>query len=150
MRPGMRSGYVAGDAALVKAFLLYRTYHGSAMSPAVATASIAAWRDEAHVRANRALYAAKFATLQPRLAAVLPVAMPDAAFYLWTPTPIDDAVFAKRLLAEQAVTVLPGSYLARDAHGANPGRGYVRIALVASPDECAQAIDRILAFARTL
>ena len=148
--PGMRSGYIAGDAALVKAFLLYRTYHGSAMSPAVATASIAAWRDEAHVRANRTLYAAKFTALQPRLAAALPVMMPEAAFYLWTPTPIDDAVFAKRLLAEQAVTVLPGSYLARDAHGANPGRGYVRIALVASADECAQAIDRIVAFARTL
>lgn len=148
--PGLRSGYIAGDAALVKAFLLYRTYHGSAMSPAVATASIAAWRDEAHVRANRAQYATKFATLQPRLAAVLPVAMPDAAFYLWTPTPIDDALFAKRLYAEQGVTVLPGSYLARDAHGANPGRGYIRIALVASLDECAQAIDRIVALARTL
>ena len=148
--PGMRSGYIAGDATLVKAFLLYRTYHGSAMSPAVATASIAAWRDETHVRANRALYAAKFTALQPRLAAALPVTMPEAAFYLWTPTPIDDAVFAKRLLAEQAVTVLPGSYLARDAHGANPGRGYVRIALVASGDQCAQAIDRIVAFARTL
>lgn len=148
--PGLRSGYIAGDAALVKAFLLYRTYHGSAMSPAVATASIAAWRDEAHVRANRAHYAAKFATLQPRLAAVLPVAMPDAAFYLWTPTPIDDALFAKRLYAEQGVTVLPGSYLARDAHGANPGRGYIRIALVASLDECTQAIDRIVALARTL
>ncbi len=148
--PGLRSGYVAGDAALVKAFLLYRTYHGSAMSPAVAAASIAAWNDEAHVRANRALYAAKFARLQPKLAAALPVTMPDAAFYLWTPTPIADDVFAKRLLAEQNVTVLPGSYLARDAHGGNPGRGYVRIALVASYDECAEAIERIVAFARTL
>jgi N-succinyldiaminopimelate aminotransferase len=147
--PGLRSGYVAGDAALVKAFLLYRTYHGSAMSPAVAAASIAAWNDEAHVRANRALYAAKFARLQPRLAAALPVTMPDAAFYLWTPTPIADDVFAKRLLAEQNVTVLPGSYLARDAHGGNPGRGYVRIALVASYDECDEAIERIVAFART-
>jgi N-succinyldiaminopimelate aminotransferase len=148
--PGMRSGYVAGDAALIKAFLLYRTYHGSAMSPAVATASIAAWQDEAHVRANRALYAAKFAALQPRLATALPVTMPDAAFYLWTPTPIDDVEFARRLYAEQAVTVVPGSYLARDAHGGNPGRGYVRIALVASLDECTQAIDRIVALARTL
>jgi N-succinyldiaminopimelate aminotransferase len=148
--PGMRSGYVAGDAALVKAFLLYRTYHGSAMSPAVAAASTVAWQDEAHVRANRVLYAAKFAALQPRLAAALPVTMPDAAFYLWAPTPIDDAAFAKRLYAEQAVTVVPGSYLARDAHGANPGRGYVRIALVADQDECTQAIDRIVALARTL
>ena len=148
--PGLRSGYVAGDAALLEAFLLYRTYHGSAMSPAVATASIAAWGDEAHVRANRAEYAAKFAALQPQLAAVLPCAMPDAAFYLWARTPIDDADFARRLLAEQAVTVLPGSFLARDAHGVNPGRGYVRIALVAARDECAEAVDRVLAFARSL
>jgi N-succinyldiaminopimelate aminotransferase len=148
--PGLRSGYVAGDAALVKAFLLYRTYHGSAMSPAVAAASIAAWGDEVHVRANRAEYAAKFAALQPKLAAVLPCAMPDAAFYLWARTPIDDADFARRLLAEQAVTVLPGTFLARDAHGTNPGRGYVRIALVAHRDECTDAVDRILAFARAL
>jgi len=148
--PGMRSGYVAGDAALVKAFLLYRTYHGSAMSTTVAAASIAAWNDEDHVRANRAQYAAKFTLLQPRLAAVLPVAMPDAAFYLWTPTPIDDEAFAKRLYAEKAVTALPGSYLACDAHGTNPGRGYVRIALVASLDECTEAIDRIVTLARSL
>jgi N-succinyldiaminopimelate aminotransferase len=148
--PGMRSGYVAGDAAYVKAFLLYRTYHGSAMSPPVAAASIAAWNDEAHVVANRALYAAKFAALQPRLATLLPVTMPEAAFYLWARTPIDDADFAKRLLAEQNVTVLPGSYLARDAHGTNPGRGYVRIALVASFDECREAIERIVALARAL
>jgi N-succinyldiaminopimelate aminotransferase len=148
--PGLRSGYVAGDAGLVKAFLLYRTYHGSAMSPAVAAASVAAWNDEAHVRANRALYAAKFAALQPRLAAALPAPMPDASFYLWAATPIDDAVFAKRLLAEQAVTVLPGSYLARDARGVNPGRGYVRIALVANLAECTQAIERIVALARGL
>ena len=148
--PGLRSGYAAGDAALLKAFLLYRTYHGSAMSPAVAAASLAAWGDEAHVRANRAEYAAKFAALQPRLAPALPCAMPDAAFYLWARTPIDDAVFAKRLLAEQAVTVLPGSFLARDAHGENPGRGYIRIALVADRDECALAIDRVLRLAASL
>ena len=148
--PGLRSGYIAGDAALVKAFLLYRTYHGSAMSPAVAAASIAAWNDETHVRANRASYAAKFAALQPRLAPVLPCAMPDAAFYLWAQTPIDDALFAKQLLAETAVTVLPGSYLARDAHGTNPGRGRIRIALVPEQAECAEAVDRIAAFARTV
>jgi N-succinyldiaminopimelate aminotransferase len=148
--PGMRSGYLAGDAQLVKAFLLYRTYHGSAMSPAVAAASIAAWQDEAHVRANRAQYAAKFAVLAPKLAAAMPVATPQAAFYLWAPTPIDDAEFAQRLYAEQGVTVLPGSYLGRDAHGTNPGRGYVRIALVASLDECTDAIDRIAALARSL
>ena len=137
--PGLRSGYVAGDAALLKAFLLYRTYHGSAMSAAVAAASIAAWSDEAHVRDNRAQYAAKFARLQPQLAGVLPCAMPDAAFYLWARTPIDDADFAKRLLAEQAVVALPGSFLARDARGVNPGAGYLRIALVAARDECAEA-----------
>jgi N-succinyldiaminopimelate aminotransferase len=145
--PGLRSGYVAGDAALIEAFLLYRTYHGSAMSPAVAAASLAAWSDEAHVVENRAKYAAKFRALQPKLARVLPCAMPDAAFYLWARTPGDDAAFAQRLLAEQAVTVLPGSYLARDAHGANPGRGFVRIALVAEADECAEAIERIVRFA---
>lgn len=148
--PGLRSGYVAGDAALLKEFLRYRTYHGSAMSPAVAAASIAAWGDEAHVRANRAEYAAKFATLQPEVAAALPCAMPDAAFYLWARTPIDDAVFAKRLLAEQAVTVLPGSFLARDAHGVNPGRGYIRIALVAARAECAEAVERLLRLAQSL
>ena len=148
--PGLRSGYAAGDAALIKAFLLYRTYHGSAMSPVVSAASIAAWNDEAHVRANRALYAEKFLRLQPKLATVTPVTMPDAAFYLWTPTPIDDAHFAKRLLAEKNVTVLPGSYFARDAHGLNPGRGYVRIALVASLAECAEAVDRIIDFTGSL
>jgi N-succinyldiaminopimelate aminotransferase len=146
--PGLRSGYVAGDAALVKAFLQYRTYHGSAMSPAVAAASIAAWNDEAHVVGNRAKYAAKFRELQPRVAAVLPCAMPEAAFYLWARTPGDDAMFAKRLLAEEAVTVLPGSYLARDAHGENPGRGFVRIALVAEAAECAEAVERVVRFAR--
>jgi len=146
--PGLRSGYVAGDAALVKQFLLYRTYHGSAMSPAVAAASIAAWSDEAHVRDNRAAYAAKFAALQPRLASALPCAKPDAAFYLWAATPGDDAEFVRRLYAEQAVSVLPGSYFAREAHGTNPGRGRIRIALVPSQDECAEAIDRIVAFVR--
>jgi len=146
--PGLRSGYVAGDAALIKAFLLYRTYHGSAMSAAVAAASLAAWSDEAHVVANRAEYAAKFAALQPRLAAALPCTMPDAAFYLWAQAPGDDAAFARRLLAEENVAVLPGSYLARDAHGANPGRGRIRIALVAGREECAEAVDRIVALAR--
>ena len=148
--PGLRSGYVAGDAALVKAFLLYRTYHGSAMSAAVASASLAAWSDEAHVRENRALYAAKFAQLQPKLAAALPCSMPEAAFYLWARTPIDDADFAKRLLAEQAVATLPGSFLAREAHGVNPGRGYIRFALVAGRDECAEAVERIVSLTRSL
>jgi N-succinyldiaminopimelate aminotransferase len=148
--PGLRSGYVAGDAALMKAFLLYRTYHGAAMSPAVATASIAAWGDEVHVRANRAEYAAKFAALQPRLTPWLPCAMPDAAFYLWARTPIDDALFAQRLLAEENVSVVPGSFIARDAHGTNPGTNRVRLALVAPAAECAEAIDRIVAFTQRL
>jgi N-succinyldiaminopimelate aminotransferase len=146
--PGLRSGYVAGDAALVKAFLRYRTYHGSAMSPAVAAASIAAWNDEEHVRANRALYAEKFAKLAPVVGAVLPAHAPDAAFYLWARVPGDDAEFARRLHVEEAVSVLPGSYIGREAGGCNPGRGYIRIALVAAFDECAEAVGRLVNFAR--
>ena len=146
--PGLRSGYVAGDSALVKAFLLYRTYHGSAMSPAVAAASIAAGNAGAHVRANRALYSEKFARLTPLVAEVLPTMHPAAAFYLWAQVPGDDAEFARALYAEQAVSVLPGSYIGRSVHGTNPGQGYVRIALVASMDECAEAVDRLRSFCR--
>ncbi len=146
--PGLRSGFAAGDATLMRAYLRYRTYHGSAMSGMVAHASVAAWKDEDHVRANRALYAAKFAALQPRLAEVLPCVMPDAAFYLWADVGGDDAEFARALHASQNVTVLPGSYLGREAQGVNPGRGRIRIALVASHDECAEGIERIIAFAR--
>ncbi len=146
--PGLRSGYAAGDAALIKAFLLYRTYHGSAMSGMVAHASIAAWNDEAHVRSNRALYRGKFEALQPVLDAVLPCAMPEAAFYLWADVGGDDAAFAGALHAATGVTVLPGSYLARDTPAGNPGAGRIRIALVASPDECAEGIARIVDFAR--
>ena len=145
--PGLRSGYVAGDATLVKSFLLYRTYHGSAMSPAVAAASIAAWSDEEHVRANRALYAEKFARLAPVVRAVLPAHAPDAAFYLWARVPGDDADFARLLYAEEAVSVLPGSYIGRESCGFNPGRGYLRIALVAAFDECAEAVERLARFA---
>jgi N-succinyldiaminopimelate aminotransferase len=146
--PGLRSGYVAGDASLVKAFLLYRTYHGSAMSPAVAAASLAAWQDEAHVRANRTMYAEKFARLQPVVNATLAAPRPDASFYLWAKVPGDDAEFARRLYAEESVSVLPGSYLGRNVDGVNPGAGFVRIALVADFAECAEGIDRLVAFAR--
>jgi N-succinyldiaminopimelate aminotransferase len=145
--PGLRSGYVAGDAKLISAFLRYRTYHGSAMSPAVAGASIAAWTDETHVRSNRALYAAKFDALQPVVDRVLPAPRPDASFYLWAKVPGDDADFARRLYAEEAVSVLPGSYMGRVADGINPGAGYVRIALVAEMAECTEGIDRLVRFA---
>ncbi|WP_198969024.1 succinyldiaminopimelate transaminase [Xylophilus sp. ASV27] len=151
--PGLRSGFVAGDAALMKAFLLYRTYHGSAMSPVVQAASIAAWGDEAHVAANRAQYRAKFAEVTPILAQALDVALPDAGFYLWAGIPPafggDDAAFARALLAQYNVTVLPGSYLAREAGGANPGAGRVRMALVAETAECAEAARRIVQFVQS-
>jgi N-succinyldiaminopimelate aminotransferase len=141
--PGLRSGYVAGDAEVIRQFLLYRTYHGNAMSPPVQSASIAAWKDEAHVAENRRLYAQKFAQAQPLIARRLPCDMPDAAFYLWARSPIDDAEYARRLLAERNVTLLPGSYLSRSVGGCNPGAGYVRIALVAEPAEVAEAAERI-------
>jgi N-succinyldiaminopimelate aminotransferase len=144
--PGLRSGYVAGDAEVIRQFLLYRTYHGNAMSPPVQSASIAAWRDEVHVVENRRLYAQKFAQAHPLIARHLPCELPDAAFYLWARTPIDDAEFARRLFAATNVTVLPGSYLSRDVAGHNPGAGYVRIALVAEPAEVAEAARRIATF----
>ncbi|MGH8636422.1 MAG: succinyldiaminopimelate transaminase, partial [Burkholderiales bacterium] len=148
--PGMRSGFVAGDAALLQRFLLYRTYHGSAMSLPVQQASIAAWRDEAHVRANRLLYAQKYRAVLPLVGAPLHTAMPDGGFYLWLRTPVDDARFARELQRQYNVLVLPGSFLARDAHGANPGRNHVRIALVAPLEECVEAMQRIGQFARSL
>ena len=147
--PGLRSGFVAGDARLMKSFLLYRTYHGSAMSPPVQRASIAAWNDEAHVQASRALYRAKFDQVTPLLAGVLDVALPDAGFYLWAGVPGgDDVAFALGLLAQYNVAVLPGSLLAREAHGLNPGAGRVRLALVAGADECLEAARRIAAFVK--
>jgi len=148
--PGMRSGFVAGDAALLKQFLLYRTYHGSAMSLPVQRASVAAWRDEEHVRANRQLYAHKYRAVLPLIGAPLATAMPDGGFYLWVRTPIDDADFARELQRQYNVLVLPGSFLARDAHGANPGRQRVRVALVAPLAECVEAAQRISQFARSL
>ena len=148
--PGMRSGFVAGDPEILKAFLLYRTYHGSAMSLAVQDASAAAWRDEEHVRENRAKYRDKFARLTPVLRRALALDPPDAAFYLWARTPISDVDFARRLYAEQHVTVLPGSYLARESGGVNPGANHVRMALVAEIAECAEAVERVVEFARKL
>lgn len=148
--PGLRSGFVAGNAELIKAFLLYRTYHGSAMSPIVQAASIAAWGDEKHVTENRALYRKKFAQVTPLLAGVMDVALPDAGFYLWAKVPdalqMTDAEFARELLAQYNVTVLPGSYLAREAGGVNPGAQRVRMALVAEAEECAEAAMRIVQF----
>lgn len=148
--PGMRSGFVAGDAALMKAFLLYRTYHGSAMSGMVQAASIAAWNDEQHVIDNRTLYRQKFAEVTPVLQQVLDVKLPDAGFYLWAAVPGgDDTAFARDLLAQYNVTVLPGSYLAREAQGVNPGRGRIRMALVADTAECLEAAHRIVQFVQS-
>jgi len=148
--PGMRSGFAAGDAALLQKFLLYRTYHGSAMSLAIQHASIAAWGDEEHVVENRRLYAEKFRAVLPLLKPPLRAKMPEGGFYLWTRTPIDDAQFVRRLHAEYNVLALPGSYLARESNGENPGRNHVRLALVASLDECVEAIGRMSQFAGSL
>ena len=147
--PGMRSGFCAGDAALMAQFLRYRTYHGSAMSPVVQSASIAAWQDENHVVANRALYREKFYAVTPVLAQVLDVRLPDAGFYLWAKVRGSDEDFARALYAAYNVTVLPGSYLARSAQGHNPGAGFVRMALVAQTAECLEAAHRIAAFVRS-
>jgi N-succinyldiaminopimelate aminotransferase len=149
--PGMRSGFVAGDAGVLDKFLRYRTYHGCAMPPPVQAASIKAWGDERHVRENRALYSEKFAAVLDILQPVLEVAAPDAGFYLWPYTHFDDQQFARRLYAEQNVTVLPGSYLSRGDHaGINPGQNRVRIALVPSLEECVDAAERIREFVRGL
>ncbi len=174
--PGLRSGFVAGDAAIIKQFLLYRTYHGSAMSPVVQSASAAAWADEAHVVDNRDMYRKKFAQVTPVLASVMDVALPDAGFYLWasvpakkdvnaankytTAAPGDDVEFARELFALYNVTVLPGSYLARDGNAAgeavslhveahNPGTGRIRMALVAETAECLEAAQRIVQFVKS-
>jgi len=147
--PGMRSGFVAGDAAIIAKFTLYRTYHGSAMNPAVQAASIAAWNDEAHVAENRRLYAEKFTRVLEILQPVLPVTPPDAGFYLWIRTPVADTAFAQALYRDYNVTVLPGSYLARAAQGVNPGENFVRLALVANTEETVEAARRIVEFVST-
>lgn len=148
--PGLRSGFVAGDAALMKRFLWFRTYHGSAMSPLVQAASTAAWGDEAHVIENRARYRAKFMAVTPPLAEVLDVSLPDAGFYLWAAVPGGlDVAFAQGLLAQYNLSVLPGSLLAREAQGLNPGTGRIRLALVADEAECLEAVQRIVSYTRT-
>lgn len=144
--PGLRSGFVAGDADILKAFLLYRTYHGCAMPVQTQLASIAAWNDEVHVRANRALYREKFDAVLAILAPVLDVQRPDGSFYLWPKVPMDDAQFCQQLFEQQHVTVVPGSYLSRDVDGVNPGAGRVRMALVAPLAECVEAAERIRDF----
>jgi N-succinyldiaminopimelate aminotransferase len=144
--PGMRSGFVAGDAEILAKFLLYRTYHGCAMNPAVQAASAAAWSDEKHVVENRRLYREKFEKTLAILSPVTEVEMPEAAFYLWLRTPIADTEFAKQLFGQYNITVVPGSYLAREAHGINPGRNFIRVALVAPVEECLEAVQRLKAF----
>jgi N-succinyldiaminopimelate aminotransferase len=146
--PGMRSGFVAGDAALMAKFLLYRTYHGSALSPVVSAASIAAWQDEAHVIDNRQQYRAKFDAVLPILEPVLDVKRPDASFYLWAGTKGPDADFVRDLLTQTNVTTLPGSFVGRTVNGVNPGQNRIRIALVAPLADCVEAAQRIADFVR--
>ena len=144
--PGMRSGFVAGDAAIIKQYLLYRTYHGCPMSPPVQAASATAWGDEAHVVENRRLYREKFVSALSILQPVCDVDWPDAAFYLWLPTKGSDTEFARQLYIEKNITVLPGSFLARDSAGVNPGKNRVRVALVSTVEECAESARRIADF----
>lgn len=144
--PGLRSGYACGDADLIERFLLYRTYHGSAMSVHNQLISAAAWNDEAHVESNRALYRQKYDAVADILQDTWPMEIPEAGFYLWPETPVDDLTFTQRLLAARNIKVIPGSFLARERDGENPGAGRVRMALVATLDECAQAAERLKAF----
>ena len=146
--PGLRSGFVAGDARILSGFLKYRTYHGCAMPIHNQLASIAAWEDEAHVRENRTAYRAKFEAVVPILHEVMKVDFPDAGFYLWPETPFDDETFARELSAQQNVHVLPGRYLSRTVDGHNPGENRVRMALVAPLEECVEAAWRIVAFVK--
>lgn len=148
--PGLRSGFVGGDAKILDKFLLYRTYHGCAMPVPTQLASVAAWKDETHVIENREAYRQKFDAVLEILDGVVDVKKPDASFYLWPKTPIKGELFAQQLFAAQKVTVLPGSYLAREADGINPGEDYVRLALVAPLNECIQAAERIKVFVQSL
>lgn len=148
--PGMRSGFIAGDAALMQPFLLYRTYHGCSMPIQHQLASIAAWQDESHTVANRLVYKEKFERVGEILAPVLNFTQPEASFYLWPETPINEEDFAQQLFAQQNVTVLPGSYLSRTVNGINPGQNRVRMALVATTEECVEAAQRIRRFVESL
>jgi len=148
--PGMRSGFVAGDAAAIEKFALYRTYHGSAMNPAIQAASIAAWKDEAHVAENRRMYRDKIKRVVEILEPALPVTMPEAGFYLWVRTPVADVRYAQALYRDYNVAVLPGSYLARSSGGVNPGENFVRLALVAGTEETVEAAQRIAEFSLKL
>ena len=148
--PGLRSGFAAGNAEIMEKFLLYRTYHGSAMSPSIQAASVAAWRDEAHVVENRRLYRKKYAKATPILQKSLAVDVPDGGFYLWAKTPISDTESSRELYKRYNVMLLPGSFLAREAHGVNPGQNFVRIALVAPLDECVEAAERIVQLTKEL
>jgi N-succinyldiaminopimelate aminotransferase len=148
--PGLRSGFVAGDANYLSLFLKYRTYHGSAMSPMIQNASIAAWNDDLHVHENRKLYLKKFNVITPILKSVYEVNKPQAGFYLWLKTPICDQIFCQELLRTQNITLLPGSFLGREIDGTNPGSGYVRIALVASLEDCQEAAERMVEFKKNL
>lgn len=146
--PGLRSGFVAGDANILKGYLSYRTYHGCAMPVHNQLASIAAWQDENHVRENRAAYRAKFEAVVPVLQEVMDVNFPSAGFYLWPSTPMDDETFSRDLSAQQNVHVLPGRYLSRTVNGYNPGENRVRMALVAPLEECVEAAKRIVEFVK--
>lgn len=148
--PGLRSGFVAGDADILKGFLLYRTYHGCAMPVQTQLASIAAWNDEAHVQANRQLYREKFDAVLDILSPVMDVQRPDGGFYLWPKTPMDDQRFTRELYAREHVTVVPGSYLSRQVDGISPGTDRVRMALVAPLEDCVEAAERVRAFIKTL
>ena len=148
--PGLRSGFVAGDAQLLRQYLRYRTYHGATLPLPVQIASIAAWQDETHVMANRDHYRKKFAAVDAILADAWPLTTPPAGFYHWAKTPIDDTVFAKKLFQQQNISVLPGRYLSRQTTAGNPGEQHVRIALVARQAECIDAAERIVQFIQTL
>jgi len=148
--PGMRSGFVAGDSEILKSFLHYRTYHGCAMNPAVQTASEAAWNEESHVSENRRLYREKFIAVKELLNGQIEAPIPEATFYLWAKTPISDTDFARQLYQDYNVTVLPGSYLAREAHSVNPGKNFIRMAMVPPLSECVEAMKRIKTFCNSL